>query len=81
MRQCRPFINPNPGFLHGLSQFEVRPGFSVASPHSCVHQLKLRGTCTIRFPDEPLTIKTVYEWLGDDGVWRPRLVVTDASKD
>ena len=64
-RSCRPFINTNPGFLKQLGLYE----------------LSLFGTTTIRFPDEPLTIKTVYEWLYPDGKWIPRVVVTDASQD
>ena len=47
-----------------------------------LYELSLFGTTTIRFPpDEPLTIKTVYEWLHPDGKWIPRVVVTEASQD
>eukprot|EP00035_Acanthoeca_spectabilis_P037870 m.48094 g.48094 ORF g.48094 m.48094 type:complete len:392 (-) comp8897_c1_seq2:852-2027(-) len=58
-RERRPFINPNPGFLLQLG----------------AHELETRGKTTIRFPDEPVTLRTIYEWLADDGTWIPRVVV------
>lgn len=61
-RACRPFINPNPGFLQALGIFEE----------------SLLGSTTIRFPEGPVTIKTLYEWY-DNGVWVPRVVVSEAS--
>jgi hypothetical protein len=84
-RECRPFINPNPGFLKHLGEFEVcnSTHFSrtwwVYRPASSF-QAREFGSTTIRFPqDEPLTVKTVYEWLQDDGTWKPRVVNIGAS--
>eukprot|EP00040_Diaphanoeca_grandis_P026240 m.146783 g.146783 ORF g.146783 m.146783 type:complete len:351 (-) comp30499_c2_seq1:114-1166(-) len=59
VRKERPFINPNPGFLKQLGVYEE----------------KLFGSTTIRFPDEPVTLRTIYEWLQDDGTWEKRVVV------
>ena len=54
----------------------------VASTSPPTHpQQRLRGTTTIRFPDDgkPLTVKTIYEWLQSDGSWKPRAVTVDAA--
>eukprot|EP00042_Codosiga_hollandica_P044299 m.432888 g.432888 ORF g.432888 m.432888 type:complete len:381 (-) comp56757_c0_seq4:2781-3923(-) len=63
-RECRPFINPNPGFLFQLGR----------------HEMDLFGQTSIRFPDPDakLTVKSIYEWLQADGTWLPRVVVTTA---
>lgn len=59
-RGHRPFINPNPGFLKQLGLYEV----------------ELFGSTTIRFPDGPITLRTIYEWLQADGeTWVKRKVV------
>mmetsp|Transcript_35660 Transcript_35660/g.93215 ORF Transcript_35660/g.93215 Transcript_35660/m.93215 type:complete len:399 (-) Transcript_35660:93-1289(-) len=56
----RPYINPNPGFMLQLGKFEE----------------EVKGASTIRFPkDEPVTLRTVYEWHEADGSWTPRKVV------
>lgn len=59
VKERRPCINPNTGFLAQLSKYEER----------------LHGKTTIRFPaDQPLTMHCVYEWLQPDGQWRARVV-------
>ncbi|EDQ88713.1 uncharacterized protein MONBRDRAFT_25952 [Monosiga brevicollis MX1] len=56
----RPYINPNPGFLKQLGEWE----------HAN------RGSSTIRFPedDAPITLITPYEWLQADGTWKMRVL-------
>jgi protein-tyrosine phosphatase len=61
VRLCRPFINPNPGFLLQLQRMEMT----------------VRGQASIRFPpDEVITVKIAYDWLQEDGSWVPRAVLT-----
>eukprot|EP00039_Didymoeca_costata_P015532 m.267030 g.267030 ORF g.267030 m.267030 type:complete len:370 (+) comp16242_c0_seq4:95-1204(+) len=59
VREKRPFINPNPGFMQQLGLYEKEKF----------------GETTIRFPEETITIRTVYDWLKPDGTWVPRKVV------
>eukprot|EP00117_Sycon_ciliatum_P025872 scpid75352/ scgid21375/ Probable rhodanese domain-containing dual specificity protein phosphatase len=64
VKTIRPFVNPNPSFLKQLAVYETQ----------------LFGSSTIRFPDEPLTLGTLFEWLQDDGkTWVKRVVVSKAS--
>jgi hypothetical protein len=46
--------------------------------HFIYFEESLLGSTTIRFPEGPVTIKTLYEWY-DNGVWVPRVVVSEAS--
>eukprot|EP00729_Bicosta_minor_P008940 gene8940-31513_t len=57
-----PFINPNPGFMQQLGEWEAEKF----------------GVSTIRFPQDgqPITLRTIYEWLQEDGTtWVKRVVV------
>ena len=81
MSRLPPLHQPQPWLSQGA--WRIR-----GAPHACtavlpqLAQLRTRGTSTIRFPDDaPLSIRTIYEWLGDDGVWRPRVVVTGSPAD
>ena len=43
-------------------------------------QVELFGSTTIRFPDGPITLRTIYEWLQADGeTWVKRKVVGYAN--
>ena len=58
--------------------------FCRAAPYRPRHlsgtQVELFGSTTIRFPDEPITLRTIYEWLQADGeTWVKRKVVGYAN--
>ncbi|EGD81038.1 hypothetical protein PTSG_10981 [Salpingoeca rosetta] len=60
VRERRPYINPNPGFLLQLGRREV----------------ELFGETTIRFPStDNITMATPYEWRQPDGSWVTRVVI------
>lgn len=77
VRECRPYINPNPGFLLKLGDFEVRPQIhrsfsrqtftvgdlpSGSSPSPPHLQEKLLGKRTIRFPQDGKPITMTTEY-------------------